>query len=92
MILIIIYQILRKKLLLMFYHIFYLRSRCAALSLFYVESSKPYARSLLRTSSQLSKRKYPKVITEIPKENYENIFKSAYERPEKYVPKNKKEL
>jgi hypothetical protein len=47
---------------------------------------------LLRTSSQLSKRKYPKVITEIPKENYENIFKSAYERPEKYVPKNKKEL
>jgi len=23
---------------------------------------------------------------------YENIFKGAYERPEKYVPKNKKEL
>ncbi len=30
-----------------------------------------------------------KVISEIPKENYENIFKGAYERPEKYVPKNK---
>jgi transposase len=30
-----------------------------------------------------------KVINEIPKEKYENIFKGAYERPEKYVPKNK---
>ena len=30
-----------------------------------------------------------KVIGEIPKEKYENIFKGAYERPEKYVPKNK---
>ena len=30
-----------------------------------------------------------KVISEIPKEKYENIFKDAYERPEKYVPKNK---
>jgi hypothetical protein len=29
------------------------------------------------------------VISEIPKEKYENIFKGAYERPEKYVPKNK---
>jgi transposase len=30
-----------------------------------------------------------KVISEIPKEKYENIFKGAYERPEKYVSKNK---
>ncbi len=30
-----------------------------------------------------------KVITEIPKEKYENIFKGAYERPDKYVAKNK---
>ena len=30
-----------------------------------------------------------KVIGEIPKEKYENIFRGAYERPEKYVPKNK---
>jgi transposase len=30
-----------------------------------------------------------KVIGEIPKEKYENIFKGAYERPEKYVSKNK---
>ena len=30
-----------------------------------------------------------KVISEIPKEKYKNIFKGAYERPEKYVPKNK---
>jgi hypothetical protein len=30
-----------------------------------------------------------KVISEIPKEKYINIFKGAYERPEKYVPKNK---
>ena len=30
-----------------------------------------------------------KVIGEIPTEKYENIFKGAYERPEKYVPKNK---
>lgn len=29
-----------------------------------------------------------KVIGEIPKEKYENIFKGAYERPEKYVPRN----
>jgi transposase len=29
-----------------------------------------------------------KVISEIPKEKYENIFKGAYERPEKYVPSN----
>ena len=30
-----------------------------------------------------------KVIGEIPKEKYENIFKGAYKQPEKYVPKNK---
>jgi len=29
------------------------------------------------------------VINEIPSEKYENIFKGAYERPEKYVEKNK---
>ena len=29
-----------------------------------------------------------KVIGETPKEKYENIFKGAYERPEKYVPRN----
>ena len=29
-----------------------------------------------------------KVISEIPKKKYENIFKGAYERPEKYVPRN----
>jgi len=30
-----------------------------------------------------------KFVKEIPKEKYENLFKGAYERPEKYVPKNK---
>lgn len=30
-----------------------------------------------------------KVINEIPKEKYENIFKGAYERPDNYVQKNK---
>ena len=35
------------------------------------------------------KENIQKVISEIPKEKYENIFKGAYERPEKYVPKNK---
>ena len=35
------------------------------------------------------KENIKKVIIEIPKEKYENIFKGAYERPEKYVPKNK---
>ena len=35
------------------------------------------------------KRNINKVIGEIPKEKYENIFKGAYERPEKYVAKNK---
>ena len=35
-------------------------------------------------------RKYiEKVINEILKEKYENIFKGPYEREEKYVPKNK---
>ena len=29
------------------------------------------------------------VISKIPKEKYRNIFKGAYERPEKYVAKNK---
>jgi hypothetical protein len=29
------------------------------------------------------------VIRKIPKEKYENIFKGAYERPEKYIPKKK---
>ena len=29
------------------------------------------------------------VISKIPKEKYRNIFKGAYERPEKYIPKNK---
>ena len=28
-------------------------------------------------------------ISKIPKEKYRNIFKGAYERPEKYVGKNK---
>ena len=35
------------------------------------------------------KENIQKVISEIPNEKYENIFKGAYERPEKYVPKNK---
>ena len=35
------------------------------------------------------KENIQKVISEIPKEKYENIFKGAYERTEKYVPKNK---
>jgi transposase len=35
------------------------------------------------------KENIQKEISEIPKEKYENIFKGAYERPEKYVPKNK---
>ena len=35
------------------------------------------------------KENITKVISEIPKEKYENIFKGAYERPEKYVSKNK---
>ena len=35
------------------------------------------------------KENIQKVISEIPKEKYENIFKGAYERPEKYVAKNK---
>ena len=35
------------------------------------------------------KENIQKVISEIPKGTYENIFKGAYERPEKYVPKNK---
>jgi len=35
------------------------------------------------------KENIQKVISEIPKEKYENIFKGAYERPEKYVPNNK---
>jgi len=35
------------------------------------------------------KENITKVISEIPKEKYKNIFKGAYERPEKYVPKNK---
>ena len=35
------------------------------------------------------KENIQKVISEIPKEKYENIFKGAYQRPEKYVLKNK---
>ena len=35
------------------------------------------------------KENIQKVISEIPKEKYENIFKGPYDRPEKYVPKNK---
>jgi hypothetical protein len=35
------------------------------------------------------KENIAKVINEIPNEKYENIFKGAYERPEKYVEKNK---
>ena len=35
------------------------------------------------------KENIQKVISEIPKEKYKNIFKGAYERPEQYVPKNK---
>ena len=35
------------------------------------------------------KENIKKVISEIPKEKYESIFKGAYERPEKYVEKNK---
>ena len=35
------------------------------------------------------KENIQKVVSEIPNEKYKNIFKGAYERPEKYVPKNK---
>ncbi len=35
------------------------------------------------------KKNIEKVLKEIPREKYENIFKGAYERPEKYVSKNK---
>ena len=35
------------------------------------------------------KQNIEQVITEIPSEKYKNIFKGAYERPEKYVEKNK---
>jgi len=35
------------------------------------------------------KKNITKVISEIPKEKYKNIFKGAYERPKKYVAKNK---
>ncbi len=35
------------------------------------------------------KKNINKVISEIPKEKYEKIFKGAYQRPEIYVPKNK---
>jgi hypothetical protein len=35
------------------------------------------------------KKNIGNVLRNIPKQNYENIFKGAYERPEKYVPKNK---
>ena len=35
------------------------------------------------------KKNIEKVIQGIPREKYENIFKGAYERPEKYVSKNK---
>jgi len=35
------------------------------------------------------KENITKVISEIPTEKYKNIFKGAYERPEKYVAKNK---
>jgi hypothetical protein len=35
------------------------------------------------------KKNIENVIKEIPREKYENIFKGSYERPEKYVSKNK---
>jgi hypothetical protein len=35
------------------------------------------------------KKNIEKVLKEIPREKYENIFKGAYERPEKYLSKNK---
>ena len=35
------------------------------------------------------KDNFENVISKIPKEKYRNIFKGAYERPEKYVAKNK---
>jgi len=35
------------------------------------------------------KENIQKVLNDIPKEKYENIFKGAYERPDKYVAKNK---
>jgi hypothetical protein len=35
------------------------------------------------------KENIQKVISEIPKEKYENIFKGAYDRPETYVQKSK---
>ena len=35
------------------------------------------------------KENIQKVLNDIPKEKYENIFKGAYERPEKYIAKHK---
>jgi hypothetical protein len=53
-----------------------------------VKDYKLYLRKNTRKIKN-SKENINKVIGEIPKEKYENIFKGAYERPEKYVPKNK---
>ena len=35
------------------------------------------------------KENIQKVLNDIPKDKYVNIFKGAYERPDKYVAKNK---
>jgi len=48
------------------------------------------SRLIVWFNSYKIKRKYYKSnFSEIPKEKYKNIFKGAYERPEKYVSKNK---
>jgi len=62
----------------------------------FTNSIENYFSMLKSRSQKLDGLKYEnlkeninKVIGEIPKEKYENIFRGAYERPEKYVPKNK---
>lgn len=61
-----------------------------------IENYFSVMKSRLRKLQKLKGLKYEnlkeniqKVLNDIPKEKYENIFNGAYERPEKYVAKNK---
>jgi len=58
-------------------------------SYFYVGETSRLYRRFWEHQDGLGGLIIAKVINEIPNEKYENICKGSYERPEKYVEKNK---
>jgi len=78
---------------LLYFEIFFISFSSISISSSKIENYFSMLKSRLQKLEGLKygnfKENIKRVISEIPKEKYENLFKGTYKRPEKYVPKNK---